>query len=76
MKTEHTDDSMRLLAELLERLMPPNWGFTLLTFETNNDAAKVLYVSSAERESMLGTMQTMLDKWNRGEDFIKPNLNQ
>ena len=75
MKKELEDESMRMIAELLQTLMPENWGFTLLTFETNNDAAKVLYISSAERESMKGTMQTMLDKWNRGEDFTNPNLN-
>lgn len=75
MKTEHSDESMRLMAELLSSLMPPNWGFTLLTFELNNDAAKVLYISSAERESMIGTMRTMLDKWEMTKDFDKPNLN-
>lgn len=75
MKTEHSAESMQLMAELLETLMPPNWGFTLLTFETNNKAAKVLYISNAERESMIATMQTMLDKFNRGEDFLQPNMN-
>ena len=75
MKKEINDNDMRLFAELLSSIMPENWGFTLLTFETNNNAAKVNYISSAERESMIGTMQTMLDKWNRGEEFMNPNMN-
>ena len=75
MKTEHTDESMRLMADLLRGLMPPNWGFTLLAFETNIDAGKVLYISSAERESMMETMRTMLDKWEMTKDFDKHNLN-
>ena len=75
MKKQLDNESMRLIADLLQTFMPEGWGFTLLTFETNNDAARVLYISSAERESMKGTMQTMLDKWNRGDDFVKPNLN-
>ena len=75
MKTEHSDESMRLMAQMLETLMPPGWGFTLLTFETNAAPAKVLYISNAEREDMVGTMRTMLDKWEMTKDFDKPNLN-
>ena len=75
MKDRINDEAMRIMADLLKSLMPPNWGFTLITFETNNVAAKVNYISSANRDDMKGTMQTMLNKWNRGEDFTKPNLN-
>jgi len=75
MKEKLDDESMRLLAEMLEAAMPEGWGFTLLAFETNSAAPKLRYISNAQRESMKGTMQAMLDKWNRGEDFTKPNMN-
>ena len=75
MKDKLDDEAMRLMADLLKTFMPPNWGFTLLTFEVNNDAAMVNYISSAERESMLGTMKTMIEKWERPDFFENPNLN-
>ena len=75
MKDKLNDEAMRLMADLLKTLMPPNWGFTLLTFEVNNDTAMVNYISSAERESMLGTMKTMIEKWERPDFFENPNLN-
>lgn len=75
MKEKLDDEAMKLMAELLSTLMPPDWGFTLLTFETNTPAAQVLYISSAVREDMKGTMETLIDKWNRGDDFLTPNLN-
>lgn len=75
MVTELNDEAMRLMAELLKTFMPPGWAFTLLTFETNQVAGKVNYISSAERESMKETMQAMLDKWNRPDFFNKTNLN-
>lgn len=75
MKDNLNHHDMRMIAELLKTLMPPNWAFTLLTFETNTQAAEVLYISTAEREDMKGTMQTMLDKWQAMEDFKNPNPN-
>lgn len=75
-KNKPTDpDAMRMYAELMKSVMPEGYGFTLLVFENREDGAQVSYISSAERESMKGTMQTMLDKWNRGGDFLEPNLN-
>lgn len=75
MKNEIDDESMKLMAELLSSLMPENWGFTLLTFETNTQCAKVNYISSAMRDDMLGTMKTFIDKWERPDFFTKPNQN-
>lgn len=74
MKKEIDTEAMRLIADLLKTFMPPNWGFTLLTFETNNEAAKVNYISTAERERMKGTLRAMLEKWDATDEFRK-NLN-
>lgn len=75
MKDHINDEAMRLMADLLKTLMPPNWGFTLLTFETNKIGGKVNYISSAKRDDMKETMQSMVDKWNRPDFFDNPNLN-
>lgn len=74
MKKEIDTEAMRLIADLLKTFMPPNWGFTLLTFETNTEAAKIRYISTAERERMKGTMRAMLEKWGATDEF-KKNLN-
>ena len=75
MVSELNDDAMKLIADLLKTFMPPNWGFTLLTFETNQIAGKINYISSAERETMKETLKAMIDKWDAIEDFKNPNLN-
>jgi hypothetical protein len=75
MKKDLGPEAMQLIAELLKTLMPPGWGFTLLTFETNGIAEKILYISSAERDSMKITMETLLDKWNTGDEFLTINPN-
>lgn len=75
MKEKLTHHDMRMIADLLKTLMPPNYAFTLLTFETNVQAAEVLYISSAEREDMKATMQTMINKWEAMEKFKNPNPN-
>lgn len=75
-KNKPTDDeTMRLYAQLLQNVVTEGYGFTLLVFETNTMPSKIAYISNAEREDMKNTMQEMLDKWNRGEWFDKPNLN-
>lgn len=75
-KNKPTDDeTMRLYAQLLQNIVTEGYGFTLLVFEINAIPAKIAYISNAEREDMKNTMQEMLNKWNRGEQFDNPNLN-
>lgn len=75
MKTEIDDHAMRLMAEMLKTLMPEGWAFTLLTFEVNKSPGIVNYISSAERDSMKATMQELIDKWNKLQEFNDVNPN-
>lgn len=75
-KNKPTDDqTMRLYAQFLQNVMTQGYGFTLFVFETNSVSGKISYISSAQREDMKDTLQEMLNKWNRGDWFDKPNQN-
>lgn len=75
MVKELNSESMKLIAELLKTFMPEGWAFTLLAFETNTQIGKIEYISSAERETMKETMQSIIDKWNNSKDLLDFNPN-
>lgn len=74
---EHLDDeAMRLIADLLRSVMPPNYGFTLLTFELKQrHETKIKYISNAQRDDMINTMQEMLNKFKHKRDISNRNMN-
>lgn len=52
---------MRKLAEKIGDVMPENYGFTLFIFGLNNQ--DLFYISNADRESMIRTMQEFIQKY-------------
>ena len=58
---------------LIDGELPNGWGFGLLVFPFNDNspAQSVLYVSTAVRDSMIESVETLLEKWKAELDHAK-----
>jgi len=61
-RNEQIEDLLRSLGNILKGSIPPGYGFTLLIFgfSPNNE---LFYLSSAQREDMIRTMQEFIAKF-------------
>jgi hypothetical protein len=61
-RNEKVEELLRDLGRKLKDAMPPGYGFSLLMFgfSPNNE---LFYVSSAQREDMIRTMQEFIQKF-------------
>lgn len=62
---EETRDFAQRLGIAIGDMVPEGWGFTLLLFEYG-DSGNLIYLSSANPEDMVKTMQEFLEHRVRG----------
>lgn len=61
-RDEHAEEMLRVIGERLREACPPGFGFALLVF-TMPGAGSMFYMSNAERESMIQTMEEFIAKF-------------
>jgi hypothetical protein len=60
MRNQMIEDHLRTVGRTIKSEMPPGWGFTLMMFEF--DGPSMFYMSSAQREGMIKTLQEFIQK--------------
>lgn len=69
------NEGMKMIASLLQELLPEDMGFTLLTFNYG-EAGLCNYISSAIREDMIKGLRETADRLESGNGIIRtPNDN-
>lgn len=61
LSVEELRDVLNMFGTLLEKMLPENYGFTLLTYP-HNEAKRLYYVSNSNREDVVEAMKEFIDK--------------
>ena len=69
---EFVKQHLQVIAQKVDRELPPNFGFAVLTFEFGK-TGQMMYVSNAEREDIVKAMKEWIEKTenNYGNDTGK-----
>ena len=69
-KDAYTRDRMREIANLVDDLLPAEWGFVILAFPFNKPG-RVNYVSNAKPDSVIEVMKDFIKRKESGKDLWK-----
>ena len=58
---EELKEMLNMYGMLLEKMLPENYGFTLLTYP-HNEAKRLYYVSNSDREDVVEAMKEFIEK--------------
>ena len=58
---EELKEMLNMYGMLLEKMLPENYGFTLLTYP-HNEAKRLYYVSNSDREDVIKAMKEFIEK--------------
>ena len=62
-REQQASDMLQQIAKDIEKLLPPNFGFTLLAYEFGDaEGRRMLYVSNGNREDCQKAMLEFCDK--------------
>lgn len=61
LKIEDLNEMLNMYGMLLKKMLPENYGFTLLTYP-HNEANRLYYVSNSNREDVIKAMQEFIEK--------------
>ena len=61
LKIEELKEMLNMYGILLEKMLPENYGFTLLTYP-HNEANRLYYVSNSNREDVVTAMKEFIEK--------------
>lgn len=69
---EELKDMLNMYGMLLEKMLPENYGFTLLTYP-HNEAKRLYYVSNSDREDVIEAMKEFIEKtettWGKHDEM-------
>lgn len=66
--------AMKKMAESVEKMLPKDFGFTILVFPFNNPGVSN-YISNANRNDMIKAMREAADRLESKQDFETPQNN-
>jgi len=55
------EEAMRETAKVIRELLPPELGFTLFVFDQTGKPGHLSYISSADRDTMIGVIRKWLE---------------
>lgn len=58
---EDLNEILNMFGMILEKMLPENYGFTLLTYP-HNEARRLYYVSNSQREDVIKAMKEFIEK--------------
>lgn len=58
---EELREVLNMFGTLLEKMLPENYGFTLLTYP-HNEAKRLYYVSNSDRTDVVEAMKEFIEK--------------
>jgi hypothetical protein len=66
-KNEQIETKLREIAKDIASKVPKGWGFTLLMFDFNKEKdGGMFYISTAQRETMILSLEELLDNLKEG----------
>lgn len=64
-KNPQIEEVLRKVGEVIKKMTPPGWGFTVLLFDVNTTKGSMFYLSSVRREDMVKAMKEFIEKNNK-----------
>ncbi|MGN1327654.1 MAG: hypothetical protein ACI4VQ_06255 [Clostridia bacterium] len=69
---EELTDVLNMIGQIIEKLVPKNYGFIMLTYP-HNEAKRLYYISNSNREDVIKAMEEFIDKtqnsWGEHKDL-------
>ena len=61
LKIEDLNEMLNMYGMLLKKMLPENYGFTLLTYP-HNEANRLYYISNSDRKDVVEAMKEFIEK--------------
>ena len=68
---ELDDLTLKRIAKNIDKSLPKDFGFVLLTFKFNESNSKLMYISNSNRSDVIKAMEEWIDKVNSDEKYGK-----
>lgn len=69
---EELTDVLNMIGTIVEKIIPKNYGFIMLTYP-HNEAKRLYYVSNSDREDVIKAMEEFINKtknsWGEHQDL-------